>query len=59
MVYVVILPPPNPTNSGADTDTEDVKNEIFIDSAIGEVSGTLEVHTSYRCKGAGTRKRAK
>ena len=46
MVDVLILPPPNPTNPGAVTDTEDVNDEILIDSSIIEVSVTLEVQTS-------------
>ena len=49
MVDVLILPPL--TNPGADTNTEDVNDEILIDSAISEVSVTLEVQTSQRCTG--------
>ena len=45
MVDVLILPRPNPTNPRADTDTEDVSDEILIDSAISEVSVTLEVQS--------------
>ena len=50
MVDVLILPPL--TNPGADTNTctEDVNDEILIDSAISEVSVTLEVQTSQRLK---------
>ena len=33
------------------TDTEDVKDEILIDSAISEVCETLEVQRSQRCTG--------
>ena len=49
MVDVLILPPL--TNPRADTNTEDVNDEILIDSAISEVSVTLEVQTSQRCTG--------
>ena len=49
MVDVLILPPL--TDAGADTNTEDVNDEILIDSAISEVSVTLEVQTSQRCTG--------
>ena len=49
MVDVLILPPL--TNPGVDTNTEDVNDEILIDSAISEVSVTLEVQTSQRCTG--------
>ena len=48
MVDVLILPRPNPPKPRANTDTED---EILIDSAISEVSVTLEVQTSQRCTG--------
>ena len=34
-----------------DTNTENVNDEILIDSAISEVSVTLEVQTSQRCSG--------
>ena len=49
MVDVLILPPL--TNPGVDTNTEDVNDEILIDSAISEVYVTLEVQTSQRCTG--------
>ena len=35
----------------ADTNTEDVKDETLIDSAISEVCETLEVQRSQRCTG--------
>ena len=60
MVDFVILTLPNPTNPRADTDTEDVKDEILIDSAISEVCGTLDVQASQGCTGGGRdRRRAK
>ena len=40
IVDIVIIPPPNPINRSADTDTED--DVLIDDGQAKEVSGTLE-----------------
>ena len=43
---VVIIPPPNPEDPSADTDTEDFNEDLLDETPLAEVAGTLEVHSS-------------